>query len=40
MTLEEAIARGAALVEAAAARACRLIKVGYSSARSARRRRH
>jgi len=28
MTLEEAIARGAALVEAAAARACRLIKVG------------
>jgi hypothetical protein len=30
MTLEEAVAGGAALVEAAAARACRLVKVGLS----------
>ncbi|MGZ6372088.1 MAG: glycerate kinase [Candidatus Limnocylindria bacterium] len=36
MTLGEAVARGAALVEAAAARACRLIKVGKSCARRRR----
>lgn len=39
MTLEEAVAHGAALVEAAAARVCRLIEIGHSSARTTRRRR-
>jgi glycerate 2-kinase len=34
MTLEEAVARGAALVEAAAARVCRLIKIGAAGLHS------
>jgi hypothetical protein len=35
MSLEEAVRGGAALVEAAAARACRLVKVGAALGRAA-----